>query len=306
MPIARGLIGCLTLLAFSRCGLADSPGGIVSGQEETEVAPHGMGNVYAPFVLHDGGRYRMWYGGQGRDGHDRIHLAESEDGRLWIKRGVVLDRGGANHVNDPSIVQIGGVYFLYYTQADEGVIDDIRIATSADGVDWTPRGVALGRGKPGEWDDAIVGRPSVLASEMGFRLWYDGRSGGERKVGHAISPDGIHWTREPTRPLEGLPPGAGAVDVQRAEDGFAMVYESREGTCLATSRDGIKWRDKGLWVARSGWEHDRYGHVTPHLFLATQEGPARLFFGAAGRTTWDGNSIHAIDLGKSERVALVD
>ena len=51
----------------------------------------------------------MWYGGQGRDGHDRIHLAESDDGVNWVRRGVVLDNGEANHVNDPSVVKVGNV-----------------------------------------------------------------------------------------------------------------------------------------------------------------------------------------------------
>src|SRR3954452_23061875 len=64
---------------------------LLHGVGRTEAAPHGEGNVYAPDVLLDAGLYRMWYGGQGRDGHDRIHLAESGDGVTWARRGVVLD-----------------------------------------------------------------------------------------------------------------------------------------------------------------------------------------------------------------------
>ncbi len=33
----------------------------------------------------------MWFGGQGRDGHDRIHLDVSADGAQWEQRGVVLE-----------------------------------------------------------------------------------------------------------------------------------------------------------------------------------------------------------------------
>ena len=98
-------------LSLFGAGLTDSdvrPELLLGGELATEVAPHGEGNVYAPDVHVDGNRYRMWYGGQGRDGHDRIHLAESEDGTKWVRRGVVLEDGTANHVNDPSVVRVGG------------------------------------------------------------------------------------------------------------------------------------------------------------------------------------------------------
>src|SRR6202042_1907363 len=104
----------LALLIATSPGLDDPshrrplPDVILAGQTVTELAPHGEGNVYAPEVLIDGGLYRMWYGGQGKDGHDRIHLAESKDGRTWTRRGVVIDHGEANHVNDPSIVKVDG------------------------------------------------------------------------------------------------------------------------------------------------------------------------------------------------------
>ncbi|MHC5541019.1 hypothetical protein ACYOEI_22585, partial [Singulisphaera rosea] len=148
---------------------------ILEAQSRTEVAPHGEGNIYAPDVLLDGGVYRMWYGGQGRDGHDRIHLAESADGEHWTRRGVVLDRGAANHVNDPSVVKVGAKYFMYYTLAAADVVDEIALATSQDGIVWEPEGVVLKPGKSGEWDALIVGRPSVLFDGPIFSMWYDGR-----------------------------------------------------------------------------------------------------------------------------------
>ncbi len=55
---------------------------ILVGEEEYELQA-GEGNVYAPDVHREGDLYRMWYGGQGRDGHDRVLLAESDDGLTW-------------------------------------------------------------------------------------------------------------------------------------------------------------------------------------------------------------------------------
>ena len=80
---------------------------ILQGDTPSESDVHGKGNVYAPDVCVADGHWRMWYGGQGKDGHDRIHFAESRDGRAWAKHGVVLEEKNSNHVNDPSVVRVG-------------------------------------------------------------------------------------------------------------------------------------------------------------------------------------------------------
>jgi hypothetical protein len=284
-----------------------SPRLILEGFGKTEVAPHGEGNVYAPEVLVEGGLNRMWYGGQGRDGHDRIHLAESKDGKTWVRRGVVLDNGEANHVNDPSVVKVDGVYFMYYTLAVGSVVDEIALASSKDGISWEKRGVVLKPGRVGEWDSLLVGRPSVLHEGSLFKIWFDGRKDlpqgapaqevpksptSSRSVGFATSKDGFHWTKHQSNPV--LSNDAGGVDVERFGDGYVIVYESHEGTKAATSGDGITWKDRGIWVPRSGGEIDRHGHVTPMLLSEAKGRPWKLYFGAARAVSWDRNSIAEI------------
>ena len=282
---------------------------ILRGTATTELAPHGEGNVYAPDVLVEGGLIRLWYGGQGRDGHDRIHLAESKDGIHWVRHGVVLDRGDANHVNDPSVVKVGRIYNLYYTRAMAGVVDEIALATSKDGVVWTPQGVVLRPGGAGEWDCLLVGRPSVRHEGGRFHMWYDGRKDlppgapaegvtksptSRRSVGYATSTDGRKWTKHAHNPVLGG--DAGGVDVKRVGDGYVMVYESHEGTKAATSHDGLSWKDRGLWIPRSGGEADRHGQVTPMLLVGTEGRPSALYFGAAGAASWDRNAIAAFEI----------
>ncbi len=279
------------------------PALVVEPVGETQVAPHGEGNVYAPEVMHDNGLYRMWFGGQGRDGHDRIHLAESDDGIHWRQRGVVLEDAKANHVNDPSVVKVDGKYFMYYTRAAVDVSDDIVLATSNDGVHWKQEGVVLEPGKPGAWDSLLVGRPSVLFEDGQFRMWYDGRkdlplgapatgvpksASSTRAVGYAESSDGLQWTRREKPVYEH---DAGGVHVARLKSGYAMVYEGHAGTQLATSPDGIAWTNKGVWVPASGNEIDRFGHVTPFLLVTEDQKPVALFFGAARAGSWDRNTI---------------
>src|SRR3954463_14802950 len=143
------------------------------GEAITELAPHGKGNVYAPSVVIEGDLWRMWYGGQGRDGHDRIHYAESHDaGRSWSKRGVAIENGAANHVNDPSVLHVGAQWFMFYTVAERGTEDAIALAVSSDASKWVQRGVVFPRGAKGAWDSRLVGRPSVLHEKGEFRMWY--------------------------------------------------------------------------------------------------------------------------------------
>ncbi|MCA9184426.1 MAG: BNR-4 repeat-containing protein [Pirellulaceae bacterium] len=288
---------------------AESERGIVSvilrGDAETEFAPHGTGNVYAPDVHRSGAVWRMWYGGQGIDGHDRIHVAESVDGRSWKKQGVVVDCGSANHVNDPSVVRAGGKWWMFFTVAETAEDDEIAAAVSTDGQTWQKLGVVFSRGNAGAWDSRKVGRPSVLYEDGIFRLWYDGqatKAAAEksrlaqkvrqegRAVGYAESKDGRTWQR---RDGPVFHHGAGAVDVERVKDRYVMVYESSAGVNWAESRDGIEWQSRGQLLGVSGKDLDRYGHVTPHLTpaISGHDGDMLLYVGAAGRRTWDGNSV---------------
>lgn len=296
---------------FVRAGIA-RPGGssddvpviVLKGELDTELAPHGQGNVYAPDVLLEGKLYRMWYGGQGKDGHDRIHYAESDDGIAWVRKGVVLEDRKANHVNDPTVVKVADRYFMYYTRTEKDVVDRIDVAVSTDGVKWEPKGVALAAGEAGAWDGLSVGRPSVIYEGGVFKLWYDGRKDfppgapvknvpksntSRRYVGYATSKDGLRFTRPGPDPVLGN--DVGGVDVKRLGTRLVMVYESRDGTGLATGTDGIKWSDEGLLVAKSGTKVDAFGHVTPNLLVDADGKVRRLYVGAAAAATWDRNCI---------------
>ena len=175
---------------------------------ETEIAPHQQGNVYAPDVIREGKNLRMWYGGQGRDGHDRIATAVSQDGLNWVRQGIAIQNERANHVNDPSVVVVNGKYYMYYTRTEKDVVDRIDLAISDDGTHWTTRGAVIVPENPTDWDGLSVGRPSVIFDGQQFHLWYDGRKdfppnapvkdvpkspSSHRSVGYATSADGMTW-----------------------------------------------------------------------------------------------------------------
>lgn len=286
---------------------------VLSASGKLQEAPHGQGNVYAPDLMLEDGVYRMWFGGQGNDGHDRIHLAESRDGLKWEARGVVLEDRDANHVNDPSVVKVGKTYFMYYTRAGSDVRDEIALATSADGSSWRKIGVVLRPAAGGEWDSLLVGRPSVCVEDGVFRMWYDGRKDlppgapaqdapksdqSVRAVGYAESRDGVKWTRPRKEPVFGE--DAGGVHVSRVGGGYVMVYEAREGTRVARSADGRRWKNQGVLAGLSGTGADPFGHVTPFLFLHPKAATATLFVGAARSSSWDRNAIARLPLGEQQ------
>lgn len=289
----------------------EQPRVIISGSEPSEMAPHGQGNVYAPSVLIDNGHWKMWYGGQGKDGHDRIHFAESVDGQTWTKRGVVLEDNTANHVNDPSVIKVKDQFVMYYTRAESFVIDKIYVATSSDGLKWQHHTKALDGGQQGSWDSLSVGRPSVIWEDGLFKMWYDGRNSfppgtpvkdvpisndSHRFVGYATSEDGMNWRRHGREPV--FDHDAGAVDVQRFASGYVMAYESHGGTRYARSTDGVKWQDAGWAVEKSATPVDRYGHVTPCLLKNGDR--IWLFFGAAQAASWDRNCIAVLPLSPNQ------
>lgn len=291
---------------------AAAPEVVLDPTGRLQEAPHGEGNAYAPEILLHEGVYRMWYGAQGRDGHDRILCAESADGLSWEPKGVALDHGDANHVNDPSVVKVGDTFFMYYTRAPADVRDEIALATSVDGVTWQERGTVFRPGADGTWDSLLVGRPSVLHENGRFRMWYDGRRDlprgapaegvpksdrSVRAVGYAESDDGLIWRRPQAEPVFGE--DAGGVHVVRIGDRLLMTSESREGTRLATSHDGVAWKSGGLFAERSGADIDRFGHVTP--FLLVEPGIVTLFAGAARSASWDRNHIVRIPLSLRQR-----
>ena len=243
----------------------------------------------------------MFFGGQGKDGHDRIHLATSKDGKGWEQAGVVFAPAGVNHVNDPSVLAVAGELFMFYTLAGSGVTDAIGLATSAAGRIWSDRGAGFSPSPAPAWDSLLVGRPSVIHDGARFHLWYDGRKDlppgapdpnapksdrSRRFVGYATSVDGLKWERR-REPFFG--DDAGGIHVAKTGNNFVMVIESRDGTRWASSLDGIRWESQGLLHPKDN--DSPHGHVTP--FLLIDEKSWRLFYGAARAETWDQNSIRA-------------
>ncbi|MGE5248708.1 MAG: hypothetical protein ACM3QS_00715, partial [Bacteroidota bacterium] len=186
-------------------GLAASPDGrswkkstrnpILDG---TPGAWDGSGE-HAPFVMKQGGLYKMWY--EGSNGSVRqLGYATSLDGLTWTKfaGNPVLHAGpeayDATVAGHGSVLYEGGVYKLWYHAiGDQGII--IAYATSANGTDWTKQGPVL-LPQPGGWDENALWGPIVLKLNATYYMWYSA-AGNQYPVsiGLATSTNGTTWTR---------------------------------------------------------------------------------------------------------------
>ncbi|MCC7084355.1 MAG: hypothetical protein IT427_05045 [Pirellulales bacterium] len=100
----------------------------------------------------------------------------------------------------------------------------------------------------GHWDARIRERGWILHDAKIWHLWYTGYDGtreGIKRLGHATSEDGLHWTRDRRNPLD---PEVWIEDMMivRNEDTLYMFAEGRsDQTRWFTSPDGVVWKDQG-------------------------------------------------------------
>ena len=99
------------------------------------------------------------------------------------------------------------------------------------------------------WDRKIRERGFILVEGGTFHLWYTGYNDDRspmKFLGHATSPDGLKWRRDPANPIF---KGAWTEDVcvlKRREGGFLMVAEGKDDVAhQLTAPDPVHWSDLG-------------------------------------------------------------
>jgi len=196
----------------------------------------------------------------------------------WTRYGVVLDVGVPGTWDD-EIVGFASVIFesdtfrMWYS-GNDGSKWRIGYATSLDGINWTKNEMnpVLDAGPPGSWDNIGVAGPNVIFIDTIFHMWYS--TSEETKIGHATSPDGIGWTKDPDNPvLEGGPYGswdyyANGGIVTFDSDTFHMWYTGWDalktnvcvGYATATNPYGKNWakdtlHNPVLETVLGEWDH---------------------------------------------------
>lgn len=183
------------------------------------------GSVAEAWVIQEGGQYKMWYSGQhfnASTGSNNptysIGYATSTDGIHWTKypTNPIFTPGAPGAwddklVNNPIVITIGSSYVMYYNAVGEQGVGQTGIATSADGIHWTRKGMMPPIPK-GTWDANSNSLASVTVTPGGYLMAYYGRSTQQSthwEIGFASSTDGTTSTPYPNNPV--LAPDIGAI-----------------------------------------------------------------------------------------------
>lgn len=120
----------------------------------------------------------------------------------------------------------------------------------------------LKRGETGSWDSWAVGSMSVVRAGDVYHMYYEGWGEESIEIGHATSPDGIHWTKDPANPVIGRSPegwdSGGTWDPYVIyEDGiFKMWYGA---TPRGRAKGNFHW---GYAESRDGSQFERRGRIS--------------------------------------------
>lgn len=176
-------------------GLATSRDGLTweRASDRPVMAPAGgweKGSLMCPHVLHEGGRFRMWYSAGEMYEPDAIGYAESADGLNWKREDsnpVLRPAGGweADRVAAVCIVPRATDYLAFYVGFANGFENSqIGMARSPDGIhDWQryDGNPIIGPGPAGSWDDCNVYKPFAVRFHDRWFVWYNASRHSDRR-----------------------------------------------------------------------------------------------------------------------------
>lgn len=198
--------------------------------------------------------------------HQENESANQSQGFLlnWTREpGVRIQRGVSS-----ATILINNTYVMYYTA------QDICMATSSDGLNFTLKGTVVNHGEPGSGQDMASNSAIISLRNGSYRMIYEGsrwtdyydqksqqmrHNQIDRKFYSAFSTDGFSWRKEegvrfqdhpiddPTNIFTSVP------DIIRLENGdLRMYYTTGDSSAIALSHDeGMTWtKEKNLDLGR--------------------------------------------------------
>ena len=188
-------------LFYAAIGLAVSEDGGESFRKITQAPILGRNEVdpwmcTSPFVLFDGGKFRMWYtSGLGWEEYEgalesRYHVkyAESTDGIHWTREGLVAIPllPGEKNTARPWVLHEKGRYRMWFSY-NRGPGYRIGYAESTDGLAWERKDETGGLNpSPEGFDSEICAYPAVVRHNGRLFLFYNGNGYGREGFGLAV------------------------------------------------------------------------------------------------------------------------
>jgi hypothetical protein len=151
----------------------------------------------SPYVLREGGEWRMWYVGGFRwaeeDGELRsyydVKYARSDDGITWERDGRVAIplAPGERNIGRPCVVALEESYEMWYSTSGSAGYR-AGYARSRDGLVWTREDHAAGLEPSGEgWDSGAIAYPWVARLDGRRYAVYNGNDYGREGFGLAVA-----------------------------------------------------------------------------------------------------------------------
>lgn len=151
----------------------------------------------APFVLHDDGRWRMWYiGGSGwtDDGKGKLlpsyslRHTQSRGGPDWRNPRVeCLTPNGPEGIGRPFILRRTSGYCMWYSIRNRSGYG-LGYAESADGLGWVRKDEAVGIAcSDAGWDSEMICYTAVVPANDGWLMFYNGNGYGRTGMGVAVA-----------------------------------------------------------------------------------------------------------------------
>lgn len=153
----------------------------------------------APFVIHENGRFRMWYwsclewsAANGKPHYNNvIRYAESKDGIHWDTHPHVCikpDFVNEYAVGRPWVIREGPLYRMWYSIRSFDKLYVIGYAESKDGIEWARKDGDAGieKSSGASWDSEMICYPCILGSGGRRYLFYNGNRHGSSGIGYAV------------------------------------------------------------------------------------------------------------------------
>ncbi|MEV4755500.1 FG-GAP-like repeat-containing protein [Micromonospora sp. NPDC049559] len=197
----------------------------------------GESHIWAPYVVHDNGRYYMFYAA-GTPDHTayRMHLATSTDLYHWTRSAANPLFTDGWDARDPMVVRVGGLWVMYYTanRTPQGGNFQVAYRTSPDLEHWSAKQVAFEHPQTG-----TGGGPT----ESPFVVFRDGWWYLSVCCEAGYRDTRVYRSRDPFR--FSVADLAGRIDAHAAE----IVTEPNGNTWVTSAG----WGQGGLWVAPLRW-----------------------------------------------------
>ena len=195
--------------------------------------------------------------------------------------GVGIEEGVCRR--DPSdVIKVGDLYYVWYSKGPikSGYNATVWYATSTDGINWTEKGQAIGKGEEGAWDFGSVFTPGILVAQDQYWLFFTGTSHPYQQ-GKPDSKIGLAVADSPNGPWKKLDHNPVLRNSENKEDFDSLLIDD---SCAMIRNDKI-------FLYYKGRQFDRSPHETK-MGLAIADSPAGPYVKHESNPVTKGN--HAI------------